>query len=152
MKHLTLIDKAFLLKRTAPFSALDLDLLLTIADKLSLVLFVPGDYIFNVEEEANRMYFIVKGEVRIEGAQKEHLYTFGSGDFFGEESLFNNKARGYAAFAPIETHVLTLSRTNLYTIISECPSVALGFLQAYTAALSLRPLGKCATKNDDALL
>jgi CRP-like cAMP-binding protein len=139
MKHLTLIDKAFLLKRTAPFSTLDLDLLLTIADKLGLVVFDPGDYIFVTQEEANRMYFIVKGQVHIQGPHKQHFYTLESGDFFGEESLFNNKPRSYAAFTPIETHVLTLSRTNLYTIISECPSVAVGFLQVYTTAHPLRP-------------
>jgi CRP/FNR family transcriptional regulator, cyclic AMP receptor protein len=140
MKHLTLIDKAFLLKRTAPFSTLDLDLLLTIADKLGLVVFDPGDYIFFMEEEANRMYFIVKGQVHIQGADKQDLHILGTGDFFGEEALFNNKPRGYAAFTPGETHVLTLSRTSLYTIISECPSVAVGFLQVYTAMMPLRPL------------
>lgn len=140
MKRLTLIDKAFLLKRTAPFSALNLDLLLTIADKLSLVMFDPNDEIFVMEEEANRMYFIVKGQVQIFDANNEHVHTFENGNFFGEESLFSNKPRGYTAFAPVETHVLTLSRSNLYTIISECPSVAVGFLQVYTSKLSLRPL------------
>lgn len=139
MKLLTLIDKAFLLKRTLPFSNLNLDLLLTIADKLTAVNFEPNDYIFVVEEEANRMYFIVRGQVQLQGEQKEFTYTLTNGDFFGEESLFNNKPRKYSAFAPIETQVLTLSRSNLYTIISECPSVAVGFLQVYTAELPLRP-------------
>lgn len=139
MKQLTLIDKAFLLKRTPPFNGLNLDLLLTIADKLGLVRFDPNDYVFMLEEEANRMYFIVKGQVDLLGANGEFLHALGSGDFFGEESLFNNKPRGYAAFTPIETHILTLSRSNLYTIISECPSVAVGFLQAYTSKLALRP-------------
>ena len=139
MKHLTLIDKAFLLKRTAPFKTLDLDLLLTIADKLALVVFDPGDEIFVINEEANRMYFIVKGVVEIYRTQTETLYTLQSGDFFGEEALFNNKPRSYAASTPVETHVLTLSRTNLYTIISECPSVAVGFLQVYTSTVPLRP-------------
>jgi CRP/FNR family cyclic AMP-dependent transcriptional regulator len=139
MKRLTLIDKAFLLKRTIPFNALDLDLLLTIADKVGLVMFDSGDYIFVNEEEANRMYFIVRGEVQIQTSNKQPLCILASGDFFGEESLFNNKPRNYAAFAPVETHLLTLSRTNLYTIISECPSVAVGFLQVYTSLLPLRP-------------
>lgn len=140
MKRLTLIDKAFLLKKTAPFGSLDLDLLLTVADKLGLIIFEPGDYIFSIEEEANRMYFIVKGRVQIQGTNKQPFYILENGDFFGEESLFNNKPRGYATLALVETQVLTLSRTNLYTIISECPSVAVGFLQVYTSVLSLRPL------------
>lgn len=142
MKRLTLIDKAFLLKRSPLFNALDLDLLLSIADKLGVVAFDPDDYIFVSGEEANRMYFIVKGKVDIFSSANEQICVLGPGDFFGEESLFSNKPRSYAAFSPIETEVLTLSRTNLYTIISECPSVALGFLQVYTSALQFRPIKK----------
>ena len=143
MKRLTLIDKAFLLKRTPIFNALDLDLLLTIADKLGAVIFEAGDYIFVANEEANRMYFVIRGQVEIHSMQNQVIDRLGEGDFFGEESLFNNKPRAYAAFTPIETSVLTLSRTNLYTIISECPSVAVGFLRVYTSVvdyLAINPL------------
>lgn len=139
MKRPTLIDKAFLLKRTPLFSALDLDLLLGIADKLSSVDYDRGDFVFFPNEEANRMYFIFRGEVEIRVNPPKPYLTLKSGDFFGEESLFNNQPRAYEALCPIETHLLTLSRTNLYTIISECPSVALGFLQVYTPAMKFRP-------------
>jgi CRP/FNR family transcriptional regulator, cyclic AMP receptor protein len=138
MKTLTLIDKAFLLKRTPLFSALDLDLLLTIADKLGLVLFDAQEEIFVIGEEANRMYFVVKGEVEIYSSPRTYICKLEQGNFFGEESLFNNKPRSYAAVTPIQTHVLTLSRTNLYAIISECPSVAIGFLQVYTSTFDCR--------------
>lgn len=139
MKPLTLIDKAFLLKRTAPFSSLDLDLLLTIADKLTLLVYDAEEHIFFSSEEANRMYFIVRGGVEIRSTEDVPLYILEPGDFFGEEALFNNKERAYAAFCPNQAYVLTLSRTNLYTIISECPSVAVGFLKVYASALPLRP-------------
>ncbi len=139
MKTLTLIDKAFLLKRTPLFNALDLDLLLTIADKLGVVNFDAGDFVFLAKEEANRMYFIIKGQIEISDKHSQPLCLLEQGDFFGEESLFNNKVRAYEAFCPIETKLLTLSRTNLYTIISECPPVAVGFLQVYTSALNFRP-------------
>ena len=139
MKNLTLIDKAFLLKRTPLFSSLNLDLLLTISDKLGTVIFEPNDSAFFINEEANRMYFILQGQVEIRDADSRVLAKLKAGDFFGEESLFSNKPRAYSAFIPLETHLLTLSRTNLYTIISECPSVALGFLQVYTADMQFRP-------------
>jgi CRP/FNR family transcriptional regulator, cyclic AMP receptor protein len=142
MKALTLIDKAFLLKRTPLFSALDLDLLLTIADKLGFVTYEANDDIFVANEEANRMYFIVKGHVEIRNPSKQPICRLHNGDFFGEESLFNDKPRGYIAHTLAETHLLTLSRTNLYTIISECPSVAVGFLQVYTSNMSFRPFRK----------
>lgn len=140
MKRLTLIDKAFLLKRTQPFATLDLDLLLSIADKLNPVEYDPNDFVFVVNEEANRMYFVVKGQVDIRNQQSQLLHRFVNSGFFGEESLFNNKPRAYEAFCPIDTQLLTLSRTNLFTILSECPSVAIGFLQVYTSGMSFRPV------------
>lgn len=140
MKNLTLIEKAFILKRTPLFGTLDLDLLLTIADKLMPTAFDPDDFIFIANEEANRMYFIVKGKVAIQLSSTEPICKLQEGDFFGEESLFNNRPRGYEAKSLTETLLLTLSRTNLYTIISECPSVAVGFLQVYTSAIDFRPI------------
>lgn len=139
MKRLTLIDKAFLLKRTQPFGMLDLDLLLTIADKLNVAMFNAGDFVFLENEESNRMYFIMKGQVDILTPTSSPICSLTGGDFFGEESLFSNKPRAYQAKTPVETILLTLSRTNLYTIISECPSVALGFLQVYTSVVGFRP-------------
>ena len=138
MKRLTLIDKAFLLKRTPLFGTLDLDLLLTIADKLNAAAFETEDLIFGANEEANRMYFIVKGKVAILSSGGTPICTLAEGDFFGEESLFNNKPRAYQAKSLGETLLLTLSRTNLSTIISECPSVAVGFLQVYTSTMDFR--------------
>lgn len=139
MKQHTLIDKAFLLKRSPLFHALDLDILLTIADRLGSVTLEANDSAFGVDEEANRMYFIIEGSVEIRSSDHQVIVTLTAGDFFGEESLFSSKPRAYAAFSPTETHLLTLSRTNLYSIISECPSVAVGFLQVYTSAMPNRP-------------
>lgn len=140
MKRLTLIDKAFLLKKTALFSSLDLDLLLTIADKLNAVAYDAGENIFVVNEEANRLYLIYKGEVEIRDKEHRPLSKLTATDFFGEESLFNDRLRGYEAISQTDTQLMTLSRTNLFTIISECPSVAVSFLQIYTSALDFRPI------------
>lgn len=129
MKKLGLIDKAFLLKRTPLFATLDLDLILTCADKLGISTFESGDIIFEKGEEAHRMFFIAKGQVRIEDEAKNVLLK--GLDFFGDESLFNEKTRSYRAIAIEPTTLLTLSKTNLLTIISESPSVAVGLLQVY---------------------
>mgnify|MGYP000297784411 CR=1 FL=1 len=51
--------------------------------------------------------------------------------FFGDESLFSDKTRTYRAVAEETTTLLTLSKTNLFTMISECPSIGVGFLQVY---------------------
>lgn len=139
MKKLTLIDKAFLLKKTPLFGTLDLDLLLPIADKLGIVDFDAGETIFAVNEEANRMYLIVKGLIEIRDVQSHLITTLNVEDFFGEESIFNEKPRGYQAASKTASQLLVLSRTNLLAIISECPTVAVGFLQVYTSAIPFRP-------------
>ncbi len=138
MKKITLIDKTFLLKRTPLFNALDLDLLLAIGDKLGIVVFEEGESIFNIDEEGNRIYFIHKGEVEIRNKMKEVCATLEAGDYFGDEALFNDKPRVYEAISKTESQMLTLSRTNLLTIISECPSVALGLLNVYTSQFPAR--------------
>lgn len=138
MKRLTLVDKAFFLKKTLLFSALDLDLLLAIADKLSIVSFDDGKQIFGVGEEAFRMYFIVKGTVEIRDPQHNVLAELSDEDFFGDEAMFNEKPRTYDAISKTDTVLLALTRTNILTIISECPSVAVGFLQAYTSTTAFR--------------
>ena len=124
MKKIGLIDRAFLLKRTPLFSNLDLDLILASADKLVVSTWKPSETIFEKGDEATRMYFIAEGEVDCEDKRLGPL------DFFGDEALFNERPRAYSAKATRETTLLTLSKTNLLTIISECPSVAVGLLQA----------------------
>lgn len=132
-KNLSLINKVFLLKKTPLFSTLSLEMLLPIADKLVIADFDAGDEIFNIGEEAHRMYFIVQGEVDLFIKDKKIVQKCKHGDFFGDESLFNDLPRRYQAICLCDTLMLTLSRTNLLTIISECPSVALGFLAVYTS-------------------
>lgn len=139
MKRLTLIDKAFLLKKTPLFENLDLDLLLPIADKLALTDYDAGEFIFRYQEQANRMYLIVKGVVEIRDHSSQLIATLSGEDFFGDESLFNEKPRGYEAFSKTDSQLLSLSRTNLLTIISECPSVAVAFLQVYSSTIHFRP-------------
>lgn len=138
MTKLNLIDRAFFLKKIPLFSDLDLELLLAIADKLQLLTFEPNLPIFSITENAQRMYFIVKGSIEIRDEQQRCLATLGPEDFFGDESLFNEKPRGYQAVSKTESLLLSLSRTNLFSIISECPSVAIGLLQAYTAQTRFR--------------
>lgn len=138
MKKVTLIDKAFLLKRTPLFETLDLDLLIVISDKLGIVMFEEDEVLFAEGEEANKIYFIQKGEIEIKGKGLKEPVVLQSGDFFGEESLFNEKPRAYQATSIAESQLLTLSRTNLLSIIAECPSVALGLLQVYATKIPNR--------------
>ncbi|MDR3623926.1 MAG: cyclic nucleotide-binding domain-containing protein [Chlamydiales bacterium] len=139
MKSWTLIDKAFALKTTNLFAELDLDLLLTIADKMGTSRFKEGEIIFPLLQDAHRMYLIVEGTVQIQDTNEHILAHLHQGDFFGDESLFNEKPRAYSAHSLTHTTLLTLSKIHLLTIISECPSVATTLLHAYTSYIGFRP-------------
>jgi CRP-like cAMP-binding protein len=139
MTKLTLIDRAFFLKRSKLFEALDLELLLAIAEKLTAVTYDPHEIIFGLNEEAFRIYFIVKGAVEIRHSSNASSVTLTPEDFFGDESLFNDTPRTYEAFSKTHTTLLTLSKINLLNMISECPSIALGLLQVYTSTVPFRP-------------
>lgn len=136
MKPLTLIDKAYLLKRTELFKSLDLDELLPIADKLSQAHFDADKTIFTKGDQALRMYFIAKGQVECDTTTLEAV------DFFGDEAIFSLEPRAYTARSKTESILLSISRTNLLTIISECPSVAVGLLHLYGLAMPIRPRTK----------
>lgn len=138
MKRLTLIDKAFILKSSPLFAQLDLDLLLPIADKLSIIDCDKDDQIFTIGDDAHRMYFTVKGSVFIRDQQHNTLATLGPNDFFGDEALFSENQRAYEAVCASDSVLLALSRTNLFTIISECPTVAIGLLNAYASTTPFR--------------
>ncbi len=139
MKRLNLIEKTFLLKKTPPFTSLELNLLLPIADKLVAAAFGKGETIFQCNETAHRMYLIAEGIVEVYSPEGQLMANLYSNDFFGDESLFSGIPRGYTAVSKTETQLLALSETHLLTIISECPDVALGFLQVYTATMRFRP-------------
>ena len=135
---MNLIDKAFLLKKTKFFGALDLDLLLTIADKMELGIYQPGSKVFLKGLDANQMYLIATGTVKINDAQGDELALLQAGQFFGDEAIFNERPRAYEAVCSSETSVLTLSRSHLLAIINECPSVAISLLEAYTENIQFR--------------
>ncbi len=138
MRNLNLIDKAFLLKKTSLFGALDLDLLLSIGDKMEVLHFRPSETIFQYEQDAHRMYLIISGEILIQNKCHQLLAELGMGDFFGDEALFNEQKRAYSASCKSKVELLALSRSHLLSIIYECPSVALALLESYTATIPFR--------------
>lgn len=139
MRPVNLIDKAFLLKRTRLFGALDLDLLLSIADKMEHIYFQPEERVFQYEQEAFRMYLIISGQVEVIDQEGSHLAFLRSGEFFGDEAMFNEKQRSYTALCKTKVELLSLSRSHLISIINECPSVALSLLEAYSSKIIFRP-------------
>ena len=141
MKQLSLIERAFFLKKVRLFSELDLDSLLAIAEKLHHDDYDAGEKVFTPGQVANRIYVIAHGTVQILDDRARPLADLSSGDFFGDESLFNEQPRSYSVVCKTDSLFLTLSRSHLLSIISECPAVAVVLLQAYSQQLPCRHKG-----------
>jgi CRP/FNR family transcriptional regulator, cyclic AMP receptor protein len=137
-KNYTLIDKAFVLKKTPMFSSLELDLLLPIADKMHPTHVPAEEVIFGAGEQAYSMFFITEGTVSILSEQGVIIATLQAGEVFGDEAVFSGRAREYEAKSQVTTELLTLSRADLLAIIYEYPRVATGFLEAYTKITPFR--------------
>ena len=131
MKQLSLIEKAFFLKKLHLFNDLNLDLLIAIAEKMHQDFYNKGEVIFNTKQHAYRMYFLITGNVEVFSPKEKKLYDLFPGDYFGEEALFNEKPRTYLTKCSCDCSFLTLTCINLMNIITECPSVAIALLKDY---------------------
>ncbi|WP_213318942.1 cyclic nucleotide-binding domain-containing protein [Chlamydiifrater volucris] len=138
---MNLIDKAFLLKKTSFFGSLDMDVLLAIADRTDNLIFKPKSDIFEIGQPGYSLYIIAEGIVVIKGAAKEIIDELKPEECFGEESLFNNKFREYSASAKTSVRVLALSKGQFFSVLEECPSVALSILEIYSKQFSFRSRG-----------
>ena len=93
----SLIEKAFFLKKTRLFSELDLEILLAIAEKLQEDDYDANEKVFSAGQVANRIYLIEKGSVQILDERMRPIAEILAGDYFGDESLFNEQPRAYTA-------------------------------------------------------
>jgi CRP-like cAMP-binding protein len=84
------------------------------------------------------MYFIAEGQIELRC--EEGTTVLQTEAFFGDEALFNDGRRCYSVRCLTNAILFTLSQTNLLTIISECPAVALGFLAVYATQMPQRSL------------
>ena len=138
MHELTLIEKAFFLKKTTLFSELELDLVLAIANKAEIRIQTNDELIFSVNQDAHCLYVIVSGSVMIENENEEEIERLTAPDYFGDEALFTRESRSYSAKAIGDTTLMLISRSHLTEIILECPQVALSLLRGFAASCTYR--------------
>lgn len=138
MKQLSLVEKAFFLKKHSLFNALDIDLLIAIGDKMNQDIYDPNEKVFEIDQRATKMYLVVSGKVALFDDKDNKITELKSEDFFGEEALFNEKNRSYMAICKTKTLFLTLSKATLITIISECPMISISLLEHFAKTISCR--------------
>ena len=134
----SLIEKALFLKKLRLFNELELESLLAIAEKLHADEYDQSEKVFTLGQVANRIYLIASGSVQLLDERMKMTAELSAPDYFGDEALFNENPRGYTAVCKTDSILLSLSRSHLLSIISECPSVAVSLLQSYAQKQACR--------------
>jgi NADH dehydrogenase len=94
-----------------------------VTDRVTHAHYEPGDYIFKQGDVAANFYVIEQGEVEICRATAEHpdgeiIATLGTGSFFGEQALIDNRPRSASIRARSTVEVIVMGR-NVFTSISK---------------------------------
>jgi CRP/FNR family cyclic AMP-dependent transcriptional regulator len=139
MRTAGLIEKAFILKKSPLFAGIDLDLLLSLADKATLGRFEAEEIIFGHAQEGSRLYIVAEGRVALTGKEDLFISEIRGTDFFGDEALFNDRPRGYSAVALENVLLVSLSKTHLMGFMNECPAALINLMQIWASRTDLRP-------------
>jgi ATP/ADP translocase len=90
--------------------------------------FQPGTAIVREGEFGDCMYLIVSGEVLI-SREGQFSVTAKAGELFGEMSLFDGETRFATVSAVHRVRLLRLDRQDLFELMEEQPSIAIGICQ-----------------------
>lgn len=87
------------------------------------------------------MYFILQGEARVRlmiGGKESIIATLGSGDFFGEISLYDQGPRSADVLANEDSILLKITAAAFQRLVNEAPDLAAPFLLAMGKTLTSR--------------
>ena len=77
----------------------------------------PGQHLFEAGSQSDEIFFIMRGEVRIDiplaDGHQHHIATHHQGDFIGELGFLDGRPRSDSATAITEVELLVLSRSRL---------------------------------------
>lgn len=125
------------LRQVPLLALLDEDTLQDLADVTRMETYDDGVVIMEEGDPGSVLYIVWEGEVeifqRIDDEERP-LTTFRPGEFFGEMALLENRPRSASARAIGRTHLLVISREDLFAILQRIPRL----LWALAKEMSLR--------------
>lgn len=107
---------------------------MNLADALTSAIFQDGDCIIRVGAEADGMYFVEEGDVRVmiarDGAETE-VARMGAGSYFGEMALVENSPRTASVYAVGRTRTAFLERKCFERLLGPCLDIMKRNIDAY---------------------
>ncbi|WP_455382339.1 diguanylate cyclase [Salinispira pacifica] len=117
------------LSRVDIFSSLDQDELSLILPSLTVIDEDADHTLFREGDEGNEMYIVVDGSVAttvsLPDGKTFEIASFGSGDFFGEMSVFEQAPRSATCTTRAHSRLLSLHERDFFTFLKHHPESAL---------------------------
>jgi hypothetical protein len=129
-----LIEKVMILKGSEffrNFPGSDLAGIASLADAVHLD---AGEVVFELGDEGDAFYVVVKGSIKISRGRTE-LATLGSREGFGEMAILDRDTRSATATASEPTTLLKLDRDSFDRVVEQNPVVARGIYRVLTERL-----------------
>ncbi len=131
-----------LLKNIYLFEGLDEDALKEIAEVCEEVEFPAGHVIFREGEPGDKLYMIVKGDIRIskqiQGVGEEALAILKEGAFFGEMALIDDFERSADAIVNKSCKLYSISKNDFESFLFLHQDIAYTLLWTFVRTLSKR--------------
>lgn len=134
-----LFDRILRLKRSPVFSEVGTETLRIVARELIEETYMPGERVFDIQDQGDQMYIIENGRIGISiGADpkiKDFIAVLHQGDCFGEMGMLDDLPRSATAHVIDKTHLLVLEKACLRSLISRFPELAHGILRSMSLRL-----------------
>jgi CRP-like cAMP-binding protein len=139
---LSTTDKMLFLRRVSLFSSMTLEQLRVLTSHLEDQHFLAGEVIFSERDFGQELYIVVLGTVRIvkdyQGRHEHTLNVLGTGDFFGDLAIFEDRPRSATAVAQVETELLALHAEKFKQTIYQKPDMAFEIFRELSARVRRR--------------
>jgi cAMP-dependent protein kinase regulator len=127
-----------LLESVPMLKSLDTYERMSLADALTSRTFTDGQCIIREGDEADGMYFLERGKVRVtitkDGHETEVRECLGEGSYFGEMALVNNQPRSASVYADGPVKVAFLERSSFERLLGPCLDIMKRNIKSYTTS------------------
>ncbi|MDR2191588.1 MAG: cyclic nucleotide-binding domain-containing protein [Endomicrobium sp.] len=132
----SLKDDVEFLKKVALFSGLSDKALRKIALILFKKTYIAGERIYKEKQEAEVLYLVKEGQVKISGLGNEKI--IGQGSFFGEISLFKDRKHDSSAIAAQNCELYLVYRVKFDDMVEDDAKIGLKIMKNLSAIFSVR--------------
>lgn len=122
------LNQIFLLKKTSLFENLFLDELLLINNTFDQEDIPAGQKIFSQEKGVTKLHIVGEGSLLLTTMNQE-VKEIKTGDYFGEENLFEDRNLPINIITQTDCKLLTLSRKKFEKVLNRCPRILLCLCQ-----------------------